>query len=101
MTATYAVYDASKPNGATAARAANSLRVGWDDAIRLWNAITTATNGGANKDALIGGDFGALDSANAAHMYDAAYTIQYILTGAATAGGLPLALAALDKGVSA
>ncbi len=98
MSVTYAKYDASKPHGATLARAADLLRRGRDEMNRAMAAIEAATDAGTTKDNLIGGDFGALDSANAALMWTAAVSVKTLLDGD-DAGGLSLYLSSLDKGV--
>jgi len=99
MAATKVIYDATKPIGAEMATGVDLLRRGYDSLYRAKAAIDAATDGGNNKDALIGGDFGAADSPNAALMWDAMYTLKFVLDNA-TSGGLITAVAALDKGVS-
>jgi hypothetical protein len=69
-----------------------------NDILRAYGAAVVATDGGTTKDNLIGGDFGAADSANALLFWDALYGVDYILANDAT--GFLAKLAALDKGVS-
>jgi hypothetical protein len=99
MSVTYVKFDASKPIGALLASAADKLIQGRDELNRAMEAINAATDAGTTKDNLINGDFGALDSANAALMWTAAVSVKTLLDGD-DAGGLSLYLSSLDKGVS-
>lgn len=99
MAVTYVKFDASKPIGAVLAESADKLREGRDLLNRAMAAINAATDAGTTKDNLIGGDFGALDSTNAALMWTAAVSVKTLLDGD-DAGGLDMYVASLDKGRS-
>lgn len=100
MSVTYAHYDASKPIGALLASAADKIRQGRNDLNRAMAAINSATDAGTTKDNLIGGDFGAIDSANAALLWTASVSVKTLLDGD-DSGGLDLYLSSLDKGKTA
>lgn len=100
MAATKVNYDASTPIGAEMAHGVDLLRRGYDSIYRAKVAIDAATDGGNDKDALTGSDFGAATSADAILMWDAMYTLKFVLDNA-TSGGLLTSIGDLDKGVSA
>lgn len=99
MAETYVRYDQTTPIGAEMAQGVDLVRRGMDLLYRAKTAVDAVTDGGTDKDALIGSDFGANDHANALLMWDAMYTIKYTLDQA-NSGGLSGALANLDKGIS-
>lgn len=100
MAATKVNYDSTRPIGGELAQAVDHLRRGLDLFNRAKAAIDSATDGGTNKNVLTGADFGAADNTNASLMWDAAYSINYVMSNA-VAGGLSVSLAALDKGLTA
>lgn len=97
MAVTYVIYNPATPIGAELAKAANALTEGRASLERAFAAINTATNGGASRDNLIGGDFGALNSANASLMWDQTWAAKNLLDSI-DAGGYAAAVASLDKG---
>jgi hypothetical protein len=99
MAVTYAEFDASKPHGGTIAKGADLIRRGRDLINRAYEAANAVTDAGTTKDNLIAGDFGAVDSANAALLWTALSTVKNLLD-ADDAGGLSSSLASLDKGLS-
>lgn len=98
MAVTYVVYDPSKPVGATLARAAALLSEGREELERAMASINAMSNGGASTDNLIGGDFGALNSANAALMFSQTFAATNLLASI-DPGGYAAAVASLYKGV--
>lgn len=99
MAVTYVIYTPGLTVSATISRAAALLSEGREELDRAFQSINAATNGGATKDNLIGGpDFGALNSANAALMYDQTFAA-YNLLNSIDAGGYRAAIASLYKGM--
>lgn len=92
-------YDASKPIGGLVASAIDDLKRGRDKLNRAYAAMDVATGTGTDTTVLVGGNFGAADTAAAADMWDNVLGVKTLLD-ADDAGGLTLYLASLDQGAS-
>lgn len=99
MAVTYAVFDPSKSIGGQLATAVDYLSRGYSLYRDAKASIDAVTSGGSSTSGLVGGNFGALDEPNAQLMWDACYTVEYVLNTARD-GGLLQALGALNKGTA-
>ena len=99
MAATYVDFDATTVHGATIAKGVDLIQQGIELVRRGHGAANVATDAGTTKDALIGGDFGAANTAQAVLYWTQLNTIVTLLN-TADSGGFTLALGSLDKGVS-
>lgn len=97
MAVTRYSYNAAAPLGSVLSISLDRLSTGRAELLRWYQAADTITNGGTNKMALIGGDFGATLSADATLMWDQMSTIKNLLD-AQDPGGLAAAIASGDKG---
>ena len=98
MAVTFVYYDTATPMGGLLSVAVNKLTEGRQLLDRWYEAANAATNAGTAAMNLIGGDFGAVTSADATLMWAQAPTIKNLLD-ADDPGGLAIALGSLDQGV--